>query len=88
MKFRRRQLVVDAVQWTGNNLLEVTRHLGNEVNAMDRRWEDYEDLVARRGLEIQSLRGRLLVSIGDYIIKDSGYHILDPLTFNTIYEMV
>jgi hypothetical protein len=88
MKYRMRPLVVDAVQWTGDNLLEVTRHLGNKVNAMDRRWEDYVDLVARRGLEIQSLRGRIPVNIGDYIINDSWYSVVDPATFKKLYELV
>ena len=57
------------IQWTGENLLDVIRFTGQNASAMDYKWEDYEDLVAREGLKIFTLEGSVMVAIGDYIME-------------------
>jgi hypothetical protein len=69
-KFKGNPVVIEAVQWNGNNLLEVIRHTGQKASAMDYKWEDYEDLVSRNGLTILTPEGVMDASIGDWITKN------------------
>ena len=71
-KYRKKPAVIDAVQWTGNNLREVIDLIGLHESVQHMDWEDYEDLVKRKGLKIFTLEGSLTADIGDYIIK--GIH--------------
>lgn len=68
--FRKKPVVIEAVQWTGENLLEVIRHTRQHASAAHWKWEEYEDLVRREGLKIFTIEGPLMASIGDWIIKD------------------
>lgn len=81
MKFRLRKkpVEVDAVLWTGENLFEVITFTDQKPDlstpeAMEK-WEQYEDLVKRKGLIIFSLESgpnheaKHYADIGDYIIK-------------------
>ena len=68
-KFKKKSVIIDAVQWTGNNLLEVIKHTGQNATAKDYKWEDYEDLVKKDGLKIFTLEGTMKANIGDWIIK-------------------
>ena len=61
MKFRKKPVVIDAVQWHGNNFQEVSDLVG-----------DSEHVVFMNGdrtLEIPTLEGRMLGMIGDWVIK-------------------
>jgi len=88
MKFRKKPVVIEAVQWTGNNLLEVIRHTGQNASATHFKWDDYVDLVARDGLKIFTLEGTMSASIGDWIIKGvSGEcYPCKPDIFEKTYE--
>ena len=52
-KYRKKPVVIDAVQWTGENLREIivfTDRIPAHQTYHDRmKWEEYEDLVARDG---------------------------------------
>ena len=90
MKFRKKPVVIDAVQWTGENLLQVIRFTGQHASAMSYKWEDYEDLVSRDGLKIFTLEGVMKASIGDWIIKGvNGEHYpIKADIFAKTYEAV
>lgn len=71
--FTKKPVTIAAIQWTGHNLREVitftdgppdtrTTHAGMA-------WETYTDLVARDGLKIYTLEGKMLASPGDWIIR-------------------
>lgn len=71
--FTKKPVTIEAIQWTGKNLREViaftdgppdtrTTHAGMA-------WEAYTDLVARDGLKIYTLEGKMLASPGDWIIR-------------------
>ena len=71
--FTKKPVTIAAIQWTGKNLREViaftdgppdtrTTHAGMA-------WEAYTDLVARDGLKIYTLEGKMLASPGDWIIR-------------------
>ena len=89
-KYRKKPVVIDAIVWTGDNLLEIVRFTGQHASAMDCKWEDYQDLVAVEGLKIFTLEGSHMASIGDYIIKGvAGEHYpCKPEIFHATYEEV
>lgn len=59
MKYRKKPIVIDAVQYKGNNLEEI-------LNI----FEDFEcNLETSTHLGIDTLEGKMLCGIGDYIIK-------------------
>lgn len=74
MKFTKKPVTIEAVQWTGDNLAQIiaftdgrppdTKH---DFAAM--KWDEYCDLVARDGLKIFTLEGKMSANVGDWIIK-------------------
>ena len=74
MKYRKLPIEIEAVQWNGNNLVEVVTFLEGKSPKLDLevtrlKWEDYKDLIAKEGLYINTLEGSMKASINDYIIK-------------------
>jgi hypothetical protein len=74
MKYRKLPVEIEAVQWNGNNLVEIVTFLEGKSPKLDLevtrlKWEDYEDLIAKEGLYIKTLEGNMKASINDYIIK-------------------
>jgi hypothetical protein len=88
MKFRKKPVVIEAVQWTGDNLIEVIRHTGQNASASHYKWEEYEDIVRREGLKIYTLEGPLMASIGDWIIKgvQGEFYPCKPDIFEATYD--
>lgn len=88
--YRKKPVVIEAVQWTGNNLIEVIKHIGQHVSATHFKWDEYEDLVARDGLKIFTLEGTMMASIGDWIIKgvQGEFYPCKPDIFAATYEVV
>jgi hypothetical protein len=74
MKYRKLPVEIEAIQWNGNNLVEIVTFLEGKSPKLDLevtrlKWEDYEDLIAEEGLYIKTLEGNMKASINDYIIK-------------------
>jgi hypothetical protein len=67
--WRKKPVVVEAVEWTGSNLREVIDFIGLNPSAVKWTWEEYEEVVRADGLKIFTLEGPLMATIGDYIIK-------------------
>ncbi|QHJ81833.1 MAG: hypothetical protein [Caudoviricetes sp.] len=90
--FRKRPVVVEAVQWTGINLHEVICFTDgppqNRSHHAGMMWENYRDLVKREGLKIYTLEGVMSADIGDWIIKGvKGEHYpCKPDVFAITYE--
>ena len=51
-KFRKKPVLIDAIQWLGNNLKEVIEFTGLNESAKKWSWEQYEKVVAEDGLKI------------------------------------
>jgi hypothetical protein len=92
MKFRKKPVVIEAVQWTGKNLREITAFVEgvpaiNTVYACAK-WQDYCDLVASKGLMIKTLEGQHIATIGDWIIKGvkGECYPCKPDIFDMTYE--
>lgn len=83
-KYRKKPIVIDAVQWTGKNFDEIIMFCQNTIY-----WEINRDQNINI-LEIQTLEGIIQADPGDYIIrgiKDEHYPC-KPDIFELTYEKV
>lgn len=83
MKYRKKPVVIDAVQWSGNNLNEILDFM------KDKQPNYYED-DEKKLLTIQTLEGNMIASVGDYIIKGvkGEFYPCKPDIFKQTYEVV
>jgi len=90
MKYRKKPIVVDAIEWTGDNLLLITRFTGQIVPNTETHWDDYVDLINREGLKIYTLEGSHMANIGDMIIKgvQGEFYPCKPNIFAKTYEAI
>lgn len=81
-KYRKKPVVIEAIQYTGYNFEETARFLG--YDRLDT-WID-EDRI----FPIDTLEGRLAVRPGDYIIKGikGEFYPCKPDIFMHTYEIV
>lgn len=72
-KFIKKPVAIEAIEWTGSNLLEVTTFMESQpvlnCDAAHGAWDTYKDIVKDKGLKIATLEGDMSASVGDYIIK-------------------
>ena len=78
MRYRKKPVVIEAVQWTGSNGGEVTAFLGGG------HW------WGQTGPIIETLEGELHTSVGDWIIKgvNGEFYPCKPDIFEKTYELV
>ena len=78
MKYRKKPVVVEAVQWTGENHAEMCEFIDPEVF----------EIIPRIGLVIHTLEGDHHASPGDYIIKgvNGEFYPCKPDIFAKTYE--
>ena len=76
-KYRKKPVVIEAIQWTGDNTFDVFEFVG------------YDCLVNCR-LVIHTLEGKHYASVGDYIIKgvQGQFYPCKPDIFEQTYEEV
>lgn len=89
--YRKKPVVIEAVQWNGSNLKEVIDFTGLHPSAkewVDKGWEHYEEVVKVNGLKIFTLEGAMNASIGDFIIKGvhGEFYPCKPDIFSKTYE--
>ena len=81
MKYMKKLIIVDAVQWTGDNVEEIKTFLDENGGAYT---------ITDNGFVINTLEGNMLASLGDYIIK--GVHgelyPCKPDIFKETYDQV
>ncbi len=85
MKFRKRPVVIEAVQWTGGSNIEVAGFLGsNEWSHQPATNTEPEHLT------IKTLEGNITASIGDWIIRGvkGEFYPCKPDIFEQTYEKV
>ena len=77
-KYRKKPVVIEAIQWAGNNLSEIYNFIGRTVNNKE------------TTLVIHTLEGDMEASIGDYIIKgvNGEFYPCKPDIFDKTYEEV
>lgn len=83
MKYRKKPVVIEAVQWSGNNLNEILDFM------KDKQPNYYED-DEQKLLTIQTLEGNMIASVDDYIVKGmwGEFYICKPDIFEQTYEVV
>jgi hypothetical protein len=79
MKFRKKPVVIEAIQWNGKNYSEVNKFFG-----CDKFISDGDRVV------IRTLEGRMLAEVGDWIIKGvkGEFYPCKPDIFEKTYEKV
>ena len=100
-KYRKKPVIIEAIQWNGKNLVDVSAFLYNkthkealkEINSSNiscKIWYDYESIIIREGLTIDTLKGKMKADIGDYIIKgvNGEFYPCKPDIFDKTYEEV
>lgn len=87
-KFRKKPLVIEAIQWEGNNWDEVHNFM-QEFHGSKIAYEDAEELAIKTGeLNIRTLEGVMTAIKGDWIIKgvNGEFYPCKPDIFEKTYE--
>lgn len=92
-KFRKKPVVVEAIQWMGSNLEEIRNFVGNDLIENYIKHFDIERTLIKQtlsGIAINTLEGTMIVNYGDYIIKgvNNEFYPCKPDIFKQIYEEV
>lgn len=79
MKFRKKPIVIEAKQWTGNNLNEICGFMNS-----------YPKIVEGKRIRIKTLEGAIYASPLDWIIKGvlNEFYPCKPDIFEQTYEAV
>lgn len=77
-KFKKKPVIIEAIQWNGENLSEINEFIKNEV-------ENHESVLI-----IPTLEGDMYASLNDYIIKgvNGEFYPCKPDIFDKTYEEV
>ena len=80
MKFRKKPVVIEAVQWTGINIKEMFDFADWVISISDR----------EKTIEIKTLEGIMMANKGDWIIKgiQGEFYPCKPDIFKETYELV
>ena len=88
MKYRKKPVVIDAIQWTGKNFDEV-KDFCPIVDYYT--WTQYNETGTNKDiLSIPTLEGKMEASKGDYIIKgvEGEFYPCKPNIFELTYTKV
>ena len=98
-KFRKKPVVIEAIQLTRDNIKEVYELVNNEYvdlasSMYVKKWEEYCEIVERDGMTIPTLedghdkRAKHVANIGDWIIKGihGEFYPCKPDIFNKTYD--
>jgi len=77
MKYRKKPVEIDAIQWTGDNKLEIFDFCNMSY-------------ITDQELRIKTLEGSMTASVGDYIIKGvmGEFYPCKPDIFEMTYEKI
>jgi len=80
MKYRKKPVVIDAVQWVGSNFVEIDEFIT----------VPHETYPSVGEVKIPTLEGLMLASTGDYIIKgvQGEFYPCKPDIFEKTYDEV
>jgi hypothetical protein len=82
-KFRKKPVVVEAVQWTGANTDEVRAFVNGRMDEITD-----SDIVGGRGLVIPTLEGNMIATPRDFIIRgvQGEFYPCKPDIFEATYD--
>ena len=99
-KFRKKPVVIEAIQLNQKNIIDVYRFINGEdsiklnCNMAQDRWEDYENICKDKGgirlKTMESDNETQIASFGDYIIKgvEGEFYPCKPDIFEKTYEEI
>ena len=91
MKYRKKPVVIEAVQWNGFNLEEIKEFVGDSLiyDISDAAWKVGKDAPTIH-IGIKTLEGNHICSKGDYIIKgvQGEFYPCKPDIFMQTYEQL
>lgn len=93
LKFTKKPVTIEAIRWTGENLVEVITFTDGHPNIRSQHagmmWDNYVDLVAKEGLKIFTLEGKMNAEVGDWIIKGvkGEFYPCKPDIFEKTYTL-
>ena len=87
MKFKKKPIVIDAVQWTGDNVSEILDFVGHRDIRMTNHTKNDIEVC---DLYINTLEGPIHASEGDWIIKGTSgeFYPCRPDVFEEIYDPI
>lgn len=92
MRYRTKPCEIEAIEWTGKNVLEIETFTNGTALWGDNLVKYYPSTEQYRStiLEIPTLEGNLRASIGDFIIKGlrGEFYPCKPDVFHQKYEVV
>lgn len=93
MKARKKPVIVECIQWTGDNLQEIRDFVGDylfELKTQTINLKKQEVKERTTGIKIKTLEGNHLCNIGDYIIKgvQGEFYPCKPDIFKETYEVL
>jgi len=79
-----RPQTIEAIQWTGDNLKEISHFIWIVSPYLYTTWPQIERYVENHELYVDIQEKAMKVSIGDFIVKDEDgvYSVMDPVNFN------
>ncbi len=92
LRFTKKPVTIEAIQWTRKNLRAAITFTDGPPDTRSMHagmaWEAYADLVARDGLKIYTLEGKMLANVGDWIIRGvkGEYYPCKPDIFEATYS--
>lgn len=83
-KYKKKQVEIEAIQWTGENQDEIRRFLKSSQSNNQKFIQSGSDLL------IDTLEGKMRAEINDYIIKgiQGEFYPCKPDIFNQTYEAI
>lgn len=91
MKYRKKPVVIEAIQWTGLNQEEIKAFVGKDLqyDIMDAAWE-VEKGVPHVNMKIHTLEGDHECTKDDFIVKgvNGEFYPCKPDIFDKTYEVV
>jgi hypothetical protein len=84
MKYRKKPVVIETIQWTGNNIEEIFNFMGKLPEYMEG-FKNKDEILG-----IQTLEGLMVANIGYWIIKGvkGEFYPCKPDIFEATYEAV
>ena len=78
-KYRKKPVIIEAIQWTGENELEIVNFVGESLRE-----------IKNKIVKIDTLEGTMNASVGDWIIKGirNEFYPCKPDVFEKTYEFV
>ena len=83
-KYRKKPVIIEAIQYDGSNLREIAEFVGTDLSMVD------NDVNLSLFPVIKTLEGDMLISKGDFVIKgvQGEFYPCKPDIFKETYEFV